>query len=122
MMKTDVEQRLGVRIDDTIFEKAKSAAKLKRYMIIQEHGDAEGKRLSEDYFLQLVVEEVKTEIIADAMLLVNGNEINMKKSAPHNTASTPTKHIISRPAFQGKESSYNGKSNISKVTGSISIQ
>lgn len=82
MLKTDVEERLGFKIEDRQFQKSLHNARKKLCSIISRYGDADGCRREPEYLQELVCEDIKACALAEVTMLMAVNMRNMEKERP----------------------------------------
>lgn len=61
MTHCEIEERLGMKINDTQFEEALSSARYKLAWIIAREGDLNGERLKDWYLAELVAERIRVD-------------------------------------------------------------
>ena len=64
-MKKTIEDRIGVTIPDSVYEKGVENAKKQLQSIILRFGDANGVRRTPEYLEELVIEAVKSELLTE---------------------------------------------------------
>ncbi len=78
-LKTGVEEKLGFKVEDRQFQKSLHHARKKLCSIISRYGDAGGRRLEPEYLQELVCEDIKANVLAEATMLMAVNMRNMEK-------------------------------------------
>ena len=83
-MKERIEEQLGILLNIKEFEQAEAMADAKLRFIIRCHGDAEGKRYTEEYREQLIYEAALHNAFAKAVSDVTMILLDMKKECLEN--------------------------------------
>lgn len=78
-LKTKIEKQMGFRISDRQFQKSVHNASKKLCSIISRYGDADGRRRGPEYLQELICEDIKACILADATMRMAANMGNMEK-------------------------------------------
>ncbi|MDE7313551.1 MAG: hypothetical protein K2N87_18335 [Eubacterium sp.] len=78
-LKIGVEEKLGFKVEDRQFQKSLHRARKKLCSIISRYGDADGRRLEPEYLQELVCEDIKANVLAEATMLMAVNMRNMEK-------------------------------------------
>ncbi len=71
-MKKTIEDRIGIAIPDSVYEKGVANAKKKLQSIILRFGDANGVRRTPEYLEELVTEAIKSELLTEYTLNMMG--------------------------------------------------
>ena len=64
-MKKTIEERIGVAIPNSVYEKGVANAEKKLQSLILRFGDANGVRRTPEYLEELVIEAVKSELLTE---------------------------------------------------------
>lgn len=75
----DVEERLGFKVEDGRFQKSLHNARKKLCSIISRYGDADGLRREPEYLQELICEDIKACVLAEATMLMAVTMRNMEK-------------------------------------------
>ena len=67
--------------DVATFEMTRAQAKRKLAVIIERFGDANGARLTDDYLMQLMMEEYRSQRVSEVLFSVFTHSINSKRPA-----------------------------------------
>ena len=67
--------------DIATFEMIRAQAKRKLAVIIERFGDENGARLSDDYLMQLMMEEYRSQRVSEVLFSVFTHSINSKRPA-----------------------------------------
>ena len=67
--------------DVATFEMTRAQAKRKLAAIIERFGDANGARLTDDYLMQLMMEEYRSQRVSEVLFSVFTHSINSKRPA-----------------------------------------
>lgn len=78
-LKTGVEEELGFKVEDRQFQKSLHHARKKLSSIISRYGDADGRRREPEYLQELICEDIKACLLAEAAMLMAVNMRNMEK-------------------------------------------
>lgn len=79
MLKKGVEKQLGFKVEEGQFQKSLHNARKKLCSIISRYGDADGRRREPEYLQELVCEDIKACVLAEATMLMAVNMRNMEK-------------------------------------------
>lgn len=78
-MKRTVEEQLGFEVGERQFQKSLHNARKKLCTIITRYGDADGRRREPEYLQELICEDIKASVLAEATMLMAVNMRNMEK-------------------------------------------
>lgn len=78
-MKRSVEEQLGFEVGERQFQKSLHNARKKLCSIITRYGDADGCRREPEYLQELICEDIKASVLAEATMLMAVNMRNMEK-------------------------------------------
>ncbi|KAI4450600.1 hypothetical protein C823_005137 [Eubacterium plexicaudatum ASF492] len=78
-LKSGVEEQLGFEVGERQFQKSLHNAGKKLYSIISRYGDADGRRREPEYLQELICEDIKASVLAEATMLMAVNMRNMEK-------------------------------------------
>ena len=67
--------------DIATFEMIRAQAKRKLAVIIERFGDENGARLKDDYLMQLMMEEYRSQRVSDVLFSVFTHSVNSKRPA-----------------------------------------
>ncbi len=81
-LKTDVEEQLGFKVEDRQFQKSLHHARKKLCFIISRYGDADGRRREPEYLQELICEDIKASVLAEATMLMAVKHAQYGKRAP----------------------------------------
>lgn len=95
--KTEVEKLLGFTISEKEFNESQERAKRKLDSIIVRFGECDGKRRQPEYLIELIFEDVITNIFSETTVVIAANMLDMEKST-RQTAGAPfvTDHIVAQ--------------------------
>lgn len=95
--KSEVEKQLGFKISEEMFCKSIKRARQKQESIISKYGDCGGKRLQAEYLIELIFEDIVSNIFSEATVMATKNVQNMEKST-RQIAEAPfvTDHIVAQ--------------------------
>lgn len=78
-LKIGVEKQLGFKVGEKQFQKSLHNARKKLRSIISRYGDADDRRCEPEYLQELICEDIKACVLAEATMLMAVNMRNMEK-------------------------------------------
>lgn len=93
-LKRDIENQLGFEVGERQFQKSLHNARKKLFSIISRYGDAGGRRREPEYLQELICEDIKACVLAEATMLMAVNMRNMEKERSAKNQNAQTDNLI----------------------------